>query len=135
MNDEGIPEGYRFGLVDESSKINLNSLPFFDSWTPGSARQILMALPNMTEEIADSILDWVDEDDEEREYGTESSFYSSLSPAYAPKNGPLDSLDELLLVKGVTPELLFSLDTNRNGGSLITGGRSIPRMGQLHHVV
>jgi len=115
MNDEGIPEGYRFGLVDESSKINLNSLPFFDSWQPGSARQILMALPNMTEEIADSILDWVDEDDEEREFGTESSFYRGLSPAYAPKNGPLDSLDELLLVKGVTPQLLFSLDTNRNG--------------------
>ncbi len=115
MNDDGIPEGYRFGLVDESSKINLNALPFFDKWTPGSARQILMSLPEMTEEIADSILDWVDEDNEEREFGTESGYYSGLTPAYAPKNGPLDSLDELLLVRGVTPELLFSLDTNRNG--------------------
>ena len=115
MNDDGIPEGYRFGLVDESSKINLNSLPYFDNWTPGSARQILMSLPDMTEEIADSILDWVDEDDEEREFGTESGYYRGLAPAYVPKNGPLDSLDELLLVKGVTPELLFSLDTNRNG--------------------
>ncbi len=115
LNDDGIPEGYRFGLVDESTKININALPWFDSWTPGSARLILLSLPNMTEDIADAILDWVDEDEEEREFGTESSYYRGLSPAYAPKNGPLDSIDELLLVRGVTPELLFSLDTNRNG--------------------
>ena len=115
MNSDGIPEGYRFGVVDESTKINLNALPFFDKWTPGSARQLLLTLPNMTEEIADAILDWVDDDDEEREFGAEADFYSGLAPAYAPKNGPLDSLDELLLVRGVTPDLLFSLDTNRNG--------------------
>ena len=65
LNDDGIPEGYRFGLVNESSKINLNALPFYDNWTPGSARQILMALPEMTEEIADALLDWVDTDDED----------------------------------------------------------------------
>lgn len=115
LNDEGVAEGFRFGLVDESSKINLNALPFFDEWTPGSARQILLTLPEMTEEIADAILDWIDEDDEEREFGSEGNFYRGLSPAYDAKNGPLDSLDELLLVRGVTPELLFALDTNRNG--------------------
>jgi len=74
-----------------------------------------MGLPDMTEEIADSILDFVDSDDDRRENGVESNFYSGLNPAYSAKNGPLDSLDELLLVNGVTPELLFGLDTNRNG--------------------
>jgi hypothetical protein len=115
MNDDGIPEGYRFGLVDESSKINVNALPFYDTWQPGSARQILMSLPSMTEEVADSILDWVDADDEPREFGTEGSYYRGLSPAYDVKNGPMDSLDELLLVREITPELLFGLDVNRNG--------------------
>lgn len=115
MNDDGIPEGYRFGLVDESSKINVNALPFYDTWQPGSARQILMSLPSMTEEIADAILDWVDTDDEAREFGTEGSYYRGLSPAYDVKNGPMDSLDELLLVREITPELLFGLDVNRNG--------------------
>lgn len=115
LNDDGIPEGYRFGLVDESSKINVNALPYYDSWQPGSARQILMSLPSMTEEIADAILDWVDKDDEAREYGTEGSYYRGLSPPYDVKNGPMDSLDELLLVREITPELLFGLDINRNG--------------------
>ena len=76
---------------------------------------MLMALPEMTEEIADSILDWLDADDETRDYGTESSYYSSEQPPYAAKNGPMDSLDELLLIRGVTPQLLFGLDVNRNG--------------------
>ena len=115
MNDEGGPEGYRFGLVDEASKININALPYFDNWTPGSARELLLALPEMTEDIADAILDWVDQDDEERDFGAESGYYKGQSPAYEAKNGPLDSLDELLLVRGVTPELLFGLDINRNG--------------------
>lgn len=115
LNDDGIPEGFRFGLVNESSKININALPFYDNWQPGSARQILLALPSMTEEIADAILDWVDTDDDEREFGTEGSHYRGLNPPYDVKNGPMDSLDELLLVRDVTPELLFGLDVNRNG--------------------
>lgn len=111
----GTPDGSRFGLTDESAKINLNTLPFTDAIQPGSAREILMALPSMTEEIADAILDWLDKDEDVRDFGAESSYYQGLSPAYSCKNGPMDSLDELLLIRGVTPQLLFGLDTNRNG--------------------
>ena len=42
-------------------------------------------------------------------------YYSSLNPPYVPRNGPLQTVEELLLVRGVTPQLLFGLDTNRNG--------------------
>ena len=34
---------------------------------------------------------------------------------YEPTNGPIQSVEELLLVKGVTPTLLFGADSNRNG--------------------
>ena len=121
MNDEGIPEGSRYGVVNESSKINLNVLPYYDRFDQladeeaTTGRNILMGLPNMTEDIADAILDFIDGNDDRREFGAESSHYSGLSPAYGAKNGPLDSIDELLLVRDVTPELLFGLDTNRNG--------------------
>ena len=115
IDSDGFADGSRFGLIDESSKINLNTLVFSDELQEGSAREILMQLPEMTEEIADSILDWIDSDDEARENGVESDFYQGLSPGYAAKNGPMDSLDEILLVRGVTPQLLFGLDTNRNG--------------------
>lgn len=115
IDDEGVARGARYGLVDESSKINLNALPFSDNWVPGGAKTLLLTLPEMTEDIADAILDWMDDDDEVREQGTESVYYTSLSPPYECKNGPMDSIEELLLIRGVTPQMVFGLDINRNG--------------------
>jgi DNA uptake protein ComE-like DNA-binding protein len=80
-----------------------------------SGRAILLRLPGMTVEIADAILDWIDPDGDPREYGAEADYYSSLSPPYTPQNGPLKTIEELLLVRGVTPDLLFGRDINRNG--------------------
>ena len=75
-----------------------------------------MTLPGMTESIADAILDWLDEDDDTRLLGAERDYYSSLDPPYAPRNGPIGSIEELLLVREVTPALLFGADLNRNTG-------------------
>ena len=75
----------------------------------------LLMIPGMTYELADAILDFIDADDTPRTNGCESEYYSSLSPSYPAKNSPLESLDELLLVRGVTSELLFGEDFNRNG--------------------
>ena len=55
--------------------------------------------------ITDSILDWIDTDDLTRLNGAESDYYQSLSPPYRAKNAPLDRVEELLLIRGVTPEL------------------------------
>ncbi|MGQ0634316.1 MAG: general secretion pathway protein GspK [Planctomycetaceae bacterium] len=106
----------RYGMIDESSKININTLLTLvkatDGTTANQAQQkVLMYLPGMTADIADAILDWVDSDSTPRESGAENESYSS----YEPRNGPLDSLDELLFVRGVTPALLFGEDANRNG--------------------
>ncbi len=78
-------------------------------------RGLLMGLPNMTEQIADSILDWIDEDDQPREFGAENEYYQQLANPYDAANKNLESIEELLLVQGVTPELLYGLDQNRNG--------------------
>jgi DNA uptake protein ComE-like DNA-binding protein len=109
-------------VVDEGGKLNINAMYALnprnqqEGQLPGQVlRDALMKLPNMTEEIADSILDWIDPDDDPRTSGAESSYYLSLSAPYKAKNGPLNSLDELLLVKGVTPDLLYGGDRNRNG--------------------
>lgn len=104
----------RAGLSDESSKLNLNALLKGDE-DDLAARTMLMNLPNMSEEIADAMLDWIDGDVTDRPLGAESDYYLSLATPYEPPNGPLDSLDDLLLVRGVTPELLYGEDANRNG--------------------
>lgn len=108
--------GVRYGLEDESARVNLNLVLKADGIQEGAGRTLLMVLPGMTEDVADAILDWMDEDDEARDYGAEfSDYYSTLQPAYEPRNGPIQSVEELLLVVGVTPELLFGADFNRNG--------------------
>ena len=106
--------GVRFGVTDEGGKININALIQLDS--DGDVLfTALMGLPDMTEDVADAIVDWVDPDDEQREAGAESGYYLALPQSYQAKNGPMNTLDELLLVRGVTPQLLYGSDRNQNG--------------------
>jgi general secretion pathway protein K len=58
-------------------------------------------------ELVDCFNDWVDEGDEHRLNGAESEdkFYKELG--YKCKNGPLDTVDELLLIKGFTHSVVF----------------------------
>jgi type II secretory pathway component PulK len=113
LNDDGT-YSQRSGVIDEGGKLNVNSMIAMDA-TGQLLHDALMKLPNMTEDVADAIVDWVDADEDARASGAESAYYQSLPGAYKSKNGPLNSLDELLLVKGVTPSLLYGGDANRNG--------------------
>src|SRR5690606_16991727 len=67
-------QSVRFGLVDESTKLNLNALQLMDL-NDVEARELLLGLPEMTPEIADAILDWLDPDDDLRQFGAESEYY------------------------------------------------------------
>ena len=94
-----------YSIRDENGKININT----------ASRDVLikalaangLSLGSDRDTIVDSILDWIDKDDRHRANGAESDYYKGLSPAYSAKNGPLDSLEELLKVRGVTPELFY----------------------------
>ncbi|MDA1163150.1 MAG: type II secretion system protein GspK [Planctomycetota bacterium] len=104
----------RSGLVDESGRLNVNQILKFEL-SEDESRELLMYLPDMTEEVADAILDWIDDDETLRAYGAEGDYYSSLDPPYYAKNSNLASIDELLQVAGVTADLLYGEDANRNG--------------------
>ncbi len=94
-----------FGLIDEASKINLNT----------AEREVLEALPGMTSDLAAAIIDWRDEDEEPTEGGAESEDYAFGTEGYHCKNGPFDSVEELMLVKGCDWQTLYGEDWNRNG--------------------
>ena len=57
--------------------------------------------------IIGSILDWRDPDNQTHMNGTESEYYESLDPPYFAKDGPIDDLSELLLIRGVTPAMYW----------------------------
>ena len=125
--ENGSVTGVRFGLENESARLNINALAALEQQKPGVGKQLLMALPGMDDATSDAILDWLDADDDPRPNGAESSYYSGLNPPYMPKNGPLDTIEELLLVRGVTPQLLFGADANRNG-FIDAGEQNLPQI-------
>lgn len=84
-------------IIDEESKLNINKVSL-DS---------LLNLPGVDEEIASSIIDWRDKDDEPLSSGAENAYYQSLERPYPCKNAPFDLIDELLYVRGMTDELFY----------------------------
>ncbi|MEO1997565.1 MAG: hypothetical protein ABGZ17_20080, partial [Planctomycetaceae bacterium] len=113
-HESAADQPLRFGLQNESARLHLATLLAWDREFPGSARQALTQLPNMTEALADAMLDWIDSDDIPREFGAESDAYLANGGRYRPRQALPQTLDELLLVQGVTREFLFGLDRNRN---------------------
>lgn len=112
----------RFGLKNESSRLNLFRLLQWEQRSPGAGRAALLQLPGMTEVSADCILDWLDADDQTREFGAEAEYYQTLDRPYRPTNGLPVSLTELLYVKGVSRSLLLGTQ-NVGGESFEDGGR------------
>jgi general secretion pathway protein K len=95
---------FRFRLIDESGKININRVNedllrrvFTNLGVDASVRDILV----------DSIMDWRDPDDLHRTNGAEKDYYLALSPSYTPKNGALDSVEDMLWIRGMTPQLFY----------------------------
>ena len=94
-----------FGLVDEAAKLNLNT----------ATRQTLENLPGITDELAASIIDWRDANQDASDNGAESETYARREPPYVCKNAPFESIEELALVHGATREILYGEDANLNG--------------------
>jgi general secretion pathway protein K len=67
--------------------------------------------------LVDSLADWLDADEEEREHGAEQEYYSTLSPPYLPANGPMFLPEELIFVKGWAP--LVSPEQGTQGQRLL----------------
>jgi general secretion pathway protein K len=70
--------------------------------------------------ISDSILDWIDTDKNHRLNGAEDDYYRTQNPSYYAKNGPIETIDELLKIRGITEEILYgseeSNDENKKTG-------------------
>jgi type II secretory pathway component PulK len=96
--------GYWVRVNDEGGKLNLNRM------AENGLRQTFTNLgfdANSGEALTDAILDWRDTDPLTRLHGAESDYYLTLPTPYPAKDGPFDILDELLLVRGVTPALFY----------------------------
>ena len=114
---------FRHGLTDEASKLNVNA----------SADANIEKLPRLTPSLVAALRDFLDEDDTPQPEGAEQDYYSGLPRPYTIRNGPLASLDELLLVRGFTPELMHGSvaprESDSSGETPPSAGDSRPARG------
>lgn len=102
-------------IEDENAKINMSvAATEYAEKTPfyGILQRFFfnMGLPA---DVADVIIDWVDPDDGSFPLGAESgNYYQTLTPPYSTKNYAMDSIDELLLLKGITPAIFYGVQTD-----------------------
>lgn len=103
-------------IRDQSARIQINRLVAQNGGYDERQKEIVTRLLSLgpfgleAEEVGnilDAIKDWIDPDDEVTKFGAESAYYRSLERPYACRNAPLQSLDELLLVRGVTKRLFY----------------------------
>ena len=109
-------------ITDELSKIQVNALVQFPDSRQFNPAQVMLwdqFLRYIRDEedlqddsdpvaIVNSVKDWLDSGDDEATTGlsgAESSYYEDLDPPYASRNGPMQDLNELLLIKGITPQI------------------------------
>lgn len=102
-------------IIDEDARLNLNGLVdnLGENPNPLMRDRFLRLLNNLAiedpEGLSDALIDWIDRNQNTSPRGAESSWYRSLPQPLASKDGRLDTVDELLLVKGFTPETLQRL--------------------------
>ena len=118
--------GVRFGLTRESTKLSLESILAWEIESAGQGVRALQKLPGMTSEISDSILDWLDADDDARPLGGESAYYKQQQKSYRPRNAVPVPLEELLLVRGVEHSLIFGEDHQLTFGTKQSTLRTSP---------
>lgn len=98
--EDGFPfddERYEVSVTDECGKIDLNS----------AEQELLERLPQLSDEMIESLLDWRDTDDEARPDGAEADYYSKLRPPRPCANRQFLTAEELLLVRGFTAEAFY----------------------------
>jgi len=109
-NGDGDDVMQLYGIVDEERKININTAPFevlkrfFETVAGISSQQ--------AREIASSVIDWRDSDDEPGDDGAEDGYYSNLRPEYPCKDARFEALEELLLIRGMDNDI-FNRVKNR----------------------
>ena len=109
-----LEDGFlKVAIDDENSKINLSVLAneIVDSTAYYGITQRFFLNMGLPMDYADIIKDWVDIDDSRSPYGAESSdYYLNLEYSYKAKNAAMDSIDELLMLKDMTPEIYYGLE-------------------------
>lgn len=90
-------------VSDEQGKFNLNNVMNGNARSEADIKVLrrLLALAELSPELADAIVDWIDGDDDlSSGSGAENAYYLGLARPYRAANAPMVQVDELYRVRG-----------------------------------
>lgn len=101
-------------IEDEQGKLNVNDFAAAAGNDADKLKKLqrmkrLFELLQLSPDLVDAMVDWVDQDDRPEPAGAESLYYQSQKPPYRAANVPLETLGDLRLIKGFTPEIIDKL--------------------------
>jgi general secretion pathway protein K len=114
-----------WSITDLESKFNINSPEPVLQPILQQALTLMQVSPGEATPIINAILDWTDQDERTHVEGAENEYYQGLNPPYLAKNGPIDDISELLLIKGITPEIYYGLAATNFQPSYYTQNRNL----------
>lgn len=91
-------------IVDETRKLSVNALVDSEGRINQPAMQRmtrLFAILGINPEVVAAIVDWVDPDNAESPGGAEMDYYMGLQPPYQPRNGPMPTIGDLRMIRGI----------------------------------
>jgi len=94
---------YSWRISDEDGLVNINTV--LRPVLANLLKQCGLGPGAERDTVIDSILDWRDPNRDHHLNGAEEDYYRGLDPPYSCKDGPFSVVEELLLVRGVTPGL------------------------------
>ena len=120
----------KWTITDTERKFNIN-LAANPNNAPVLQKALIVVGADASEipTIISSIQDWIDPDNDTRVNGAETDYYQSLDPPYSAKNGPIDDLSELLLIKGVSPDIYWGPNSTNHPASVFQSRQQVTREG------
>jgi general secretion pathway protein K len=133
-------------ITDECSKIDINSLVELvgdkyvkNDFRAAQLKKLMVEVLKIdisdqeANDLINNICDWIDLDNEPQPNGgAEDDYYKSLAEPYDCKDGPMDSPEEILLVKGMKPEWYYGTEAYEGIGKFITAGTSAMGKGTIN---
>lgn len=104
-------------ITDEEGKLNINLL---ESNEKSEQLTRLFEEMQIDTDILAGVLDWIDDDSEAELMGAEDYYYKALENPYNCKDGSMDNIYELRLIKGMTDEVFLGKGEENGLGEFIS---------------
>ena len=130
LTDNQLGHGkFSVKIKDADAKFNINLILVQPDMVKHGLEFVMGVDAAEAPHIVSAIIDWIDRNDDPMvgSTDTETSYYMSLTPPYKAKNGPIDDLTELMMIKGVTPNMFYG-----GGGSSAANTRAAPKSNRFN---